>query len=134
MEERLVNGYSGEYFAVWMPTGIITKTDTIPIWIQFVDDDGVTPAGDVAGDVIVLSFAPSVECLQSGQLTLEVEMQPVSPTTEAIFSGEISDDQTYSLPPGTLYASVAHIKADGRKYILDMAEVEVICGVSERRA
>jgi len=139
-----MNGYSGELLRQWFAPeseidgvsfrsdGSVTKTDTIPIWLQLQNDAG-DPLRDIANEKLVISFATSVSCLLANELSLEVEISPSVPAIDAIFAGAISDDETFLLPVGIIYVSLKHIDANGVTNILDMCKTKVNACVSQRR-
>jgi len=140
-----INGFSGAYFLAWFAPeetingkkftrdGSITRTDTIPITLALQDSAG-QPLRDIAGEKLVISFDTEEACRPENEILLSVEILPQTPTTNGIFAGSITDDQTYTLPAGNTYVTLKHINAAGETTIWDACKTVVNPCVSTRRA
>lgn len=126
-----LNGYTGYVYEEYTHSGIITRASTYPFRFLFTREDAVTPL-DVGGYTVYLAFATSLTCLAQGALELEVMFTPDDPMT-GIIAGEISDDETYSLPVGRIFSSAKYILPDGRSYTFDMARLQIGECISSRR-
>ena len=121
-----LDGYSGVVFSD------ITRGETLPFTFQFMEEDQVTPI-DVTGWKVYLAFSGTRDCSDAAVLALEVEILPQTPL-EGILSKNITDDETFALPTGKLFASARYIKPDGSTYIIDKAKLKVYPCINPRRA
>jgi len=120
-------------------SGYIAKSDTRPVTVYMgadgstLDDDGLpTPREDITGWLLYVAFYSGETCA-AVDLILESIISPQD-AVNGIFSGDISDDETFSLPIGEIYVSIFTINNSGQKEIFDMAQIEITpCG-SDRRA
>ncbi len=117
-----INGYTGESF------GDFTRGDTIPFSFQFMEADQITPI-PVDGWIILISIDTALTCSTP---LLEVTLTATDPAM-GIISGEISNDESYTLLPNDYYISAKYVKPDGRAYMIDMGQIEVFSCVNERR-
>ena len=133
-------GYDGEMVNTLTAngSGYIAKSDTRPITFyqgaegSVLDADGLPiPREDITGWLLYIAFYSGETCAAI-DLVLEVVISPQD-ALEGIFSGNISDDDTFLLPVGEIYVSMFTINAAGQKQIQDMAQIEITpCG-SDRR-
>lgn len=118
-------GYTGDSFED------IVRGETIPFSFQFMKEDEVTPIV-VTGWKVYISFTSEVNCDDAVSPDLEVVLLPQD-ADNGIISGYISDDETFSLPEGTIYGSIKWIEPDDRTYIIDMGKLKVYPCINPRR-
>ncbi len=121
-----MDGHKGDTFSDF------TRGETLPFSFQFTEEDGVTPETVTDNWVVVVAFATEQTCEEGTAPDIEVILT-LEDESNAIFSGSISDDETFSVDSGIMYASARFIIPDGSAFIIDKARVTVFPCVNTRR-
>ncbi len=125
-----VNEYSGNILGALFPNGNVVRGNTYPVTITLKKDS--LPV-DITGYQMYLSFDQALTCDDLQPPYLEKEI-PIANPSEGIFSGSISDDDTFSLPNGYIYISVKYIDNAGQAFIVDMVKAKVDSCLNPKRA
>ncbi len=118
-----LDGHTGKFFPEF------SRGETLPFSFQILEEDEITPI-DITGWKLYLTFATE-QGLDSG--FVEVILLPQD-AANGIFSGSVTDDETFSLDAGTIYGSIKIINATGEAYLIDKARLTVGECVNPRRA
>ncbi len=108
--------------------GDIIRGDTLDFMITMKDSAG-DPL-DISGSKFYLTFDTALD--PDGTPFLQITIDPTDPT-EGKTTGEVTDDQTFSMQPGTWFYSIRFINALGAAYVLDIGRIKVRDGVSGKR-
>jgi hypothetical protein len=93
--------------------------DTLPFEFNFKNNlDDSLP--DVTNWTVQVSF--STDLSAAAGLTVDI---PVASVDNALFYGEVADEETGGLTPGINYAVASYTNAAGAVFIIDMAIIEV---------
>ncbi len=116
-----LNGYTGELLDSFFPSAVIVRGNTVPLYITL--DDGVTV--DYTGFKMLLSFDPTITCDDTHVPELEISV-PLTDPANGVFTGDLTDDESFAFTPGTMNVSLKYIDADGKAFIVDMAKYKVV--------
>ncbi len=106
----------------------IVRGDTIPLRYDLVDTDRA--AIDVTGGQVVLMLSTN----QPGAGTdLEVVLSPATPA-EGLFTGAITDTETFALIKGKYYYSIQYIDSAGQAFLMDIGYISIYDGINPRIA
>ena len=114
------NGYSGKTFRCF------TKGDTLPFKFTIKNSDGTIPA-TIATWTVWVAFSDTLVDADNPAASddlLEVEI-PLTDEATGVFSGNVSDTESNSLPDGLCFATAKYVDAAGATRIIDMAQLEV---------
>ncbi len=120
-----LDGHTGRLFSTF------TRGETLPFSFQILEEDEVTPI-NITGWRMYVAFNPVLNCADSPAPALEAVLLPQD-AINGIFSGEISDDETFSLPAGAIYGEIRIVDNIGRAFVVDKAQLTVGGCINPRR-
>lgn len=125
---KAINEFSNEALEVIFPNGNVVRGNTYPVTVT-IKDDGV--AHDITGYALYVSFHSTLTCEDTPDVQADI---PITDAAGGIFSGFVTDDDTYNLNAGNTYVSIKYIDDDGHTFIFDMAKIKVVNCVNSIRA
>ncbi len=131
MSEFGVNGYSGDIIGYFFENENVQRGTTVPITLTLTVNNAPV---DVAGYEMLLSFDEELASADADTPFLEVDIPISGVATDGTFSGDVTDEQTFSLPEGSVYISLKYIDASGKTFIKDMVKYAVVSCVNPKRA
>lgn len=111
-----INNYSGKAFRCF------TKGDTIPF--RFTFKDGAGAVLNVTGQTVWVHFSDKQAVPGGPDPIVSVEI-PLTDLATGVFSGNVSDTLTNTLPAGIIYAQALYVNAAGESITIDMCMLEV---------
>lgn len=111
-----INNYTGKAFRCF------TKGDTIPF--RFTFKDGAGAVLNVTGYAVWVHFSDK-QALPGGPVPIVSVQIPLTDLATGVFSGNVSDTLTNTLPAGIIYAQALYVNATGASVIIDMCMLEV---------
>jgi len=119
-----LDGHNGAFFPEF------TRGETVPFSFQITDDDDQPK--DITGWMLYVAMTTSRSCYDANTPEIDKAIAPQD-APNGIFSGEITDDETFGLAAGTVYGSIRVIDNNGRAFVVDKARLTVGECVSPRR-
>ena len=124
-----VNEFSGKTLDQFIKNGVIVRSNTIPITLVYKEDGVAQP---ITGFELWVTISSAIDSSDGSTILLEKQI-PIADATTGLFSGTITDDETFALLLGTTYVSLKLIDSSGQSFIIDMAKYKVLDCANPKR-